>query len=360
MHEAQLDIFRQMGALSNDVYFVFDTAAIKFIYVSKAFETIWAMPADTVLYSPLSLLKTIHQEDKQDVMDSYHEFKQEQKARKFEFRIQLPNETLKYIRLSVYPIQDGDAVNFTVGIAEDITVLKRNIFYMEKINARKNSSLEILAHDLKGPLGMISMLASGIERETIADNKNHILQSVQMIQDMCKRNIALIGNIVQQEFSESIEVELRKERADLVWEINDVVQNYKKHEDDLAKTFTLHSTVPKLYIAIDSLKFMQVINNLISNAIKFTPDNGVIELTIQDLQRSALIMVRDNGIGIPANMHPYLFERFTRARRNGLHGEEPVGLGMSIIKTIVELHGGKIWFESQEGEGSTFYIEIPK
>src|SRR5206468_1907545 len=142
--------------------------------------------------------------------------------------------------------------------------------------------------------------------------------------------------------------------------INDVIHQYKKAESNLAKTFIINSSVEKLFMHLDSLKFMQVINNLISNAIKFTPDNGVIEIEIQDLNQHALIVVRDNGIGIPADMHPYLFDKFTRARRAGLRGEEPVGLGMSIIKTIVELHKGKIWFTSKENEGSSFYIEMPK
>jgi two-component system sensor histidine kinase VicK len=70
--------------------------------------------------------------------------------------------------------------------------------------------------------------------------------------------------------------------------------------------------------------------------------------------------VADNGIGIPLSMQAGLFEKFTRARRPGIRGEESVGLGMSIIKTIVEWHGGRIWFESKENEGSTFFVEIPK
>lgn len=111
---------------------------------------------------------------------------------------------------------------------------------------------------------------------------------------------------------------------------------------------------------IDSLKLMQVMNNLISNAIKFTPENGVIEVEIEDKQASVQIVVRDNGIGIPEELQPYLYDKFTRARRRGLNGEDAVGLGMSIIKTIIELHGGNIRLESKENEGSAFFITIPK
>jgi two-component system sensor histidine kinase VicK len=360
MISAERDIFRQMGEQAKEVYFLFDSTQKQFTYISPAFEAIWQMPRDQIMVQPSQLLDTVRAEDHQHVLDCYEECKEDCKARKYEFRIVCPDGVEKYIRISVYPVDNNGGGPLMAGIAEDISVLKRNIFYMEKINARKNSTLEILAHDLKGPMGMISLLASNIQREAIAEGKNSLLQSVQFIQDMCKRNIALIRDFVNQEFLESTEVELRKERTDLVWEINDVIQHYKRYEGNLAKTFVLNTAAEKLYLNLDTLKFMQVINNLVSNAIKFTPDNGVIEIDIQDLKDSALIAIRDNGIGIPQDTQPYLFDKFTRARRSGLRGEQSVGLGMSIIKTIVELHGGKITFESREGEGSTFYIEIPK
>ncbi|MDB5011467.1 MAG: phosphate regulon sensor protein PhoR, partial [Mucilaginibacter sp.] len=259
-----------------------------------------------------------------------------------------------------YPLLHNGEVNLLAGIAEDISVLKKNIFYAEKINARKNSTLAILAHDLKGSMGLINMMASTIQKDiNVAGNEN-ILKPVQFIQDLCKRNIDIIRNLIEQEFLESPEVDLRKERVDLIWSINDIIQNYKKSENVLAKKFILNSSVEKLYIQMDTLKMMQVLNNLITNAIKFTPENGVIEVDIKDMDTLVQIIVRDNGIGIPENLQPYLFDKFTRSRRTGLQGEEPIGLGMSIIKTIVELHNGRIWFDTKENKGSSFYIEIPK
>ena len=92
---------------------------------------------------------------------------------------------------------------------------------------------------------------------------------------------------------------------------------------------------------------MQVINNLISNSIKFTPDGGEITVSLEEKENTVLITVADTGIGIPEKYHDTLFDKFTRARRPGIKGEPSVGLGMSIIKTIVEWHQGTIWFESQ-------------
>lgn len=105
---------------------------------------------------------------------------------------------------------------------------------------------------------------------------------------------------------------------------------------------------------------MQVINNLLSNAVKFTKDGGKINVAVEDQIQSVLIKIADNGIGIPKQFHNTLFEKFSTARRPGLKGEQSTGLGMSIIKIIVEWHEGKIWFESEEQKGSVFFIELPK
>ncbi|RZK35204.1 MAG: ATP-binding protein, partial [Hymenobacter sp.] len=104
----------------------------------------------------------------------------------------------------------------------------------------------------------------------------------------------------------------------------------------------------------------QAVNNLISNAIKFTRDGSSITLSLEERPEKVMIIVSDNGIGIPERFHAALFDKFSPAGRTGLNGEPSVGLGMSIIKTIVEWHEGRIWFESEETKGTTFYIEIAK
>ncbi|RZL10649.1 MAG: ATP-binding protein [Hymenobacter sp.] len=104
---------------------------------------------------------------------------------------------------------------------------------------------------------------------------------------------------------------------------------------------------------------MQVLNNLLGNCLKFTPDGGVVSVRVTQQPTQILLTVADTGIGIPAALLPRLFERFTPARRVGLRGEKSTGLGMSVIKTIVALHHGRIWVESEENRGTTFFIQLP-
>ena len=170
----------------------------------------------------------------------------------------------------------------------------------------------------------------------------------------------LIRDFIKQEFLETSQVSLVKVRVDLIERLRSIIEQYQHSQLNMAKTFHLESTSEKIFIAIDADKFFQVINNLISNSIKFTHDDGVISLRVEEKKKTILITVQDNGIGIPKKYHDGLFDKFTKARRPGIRGEESVGLGMSIIKTIVEWHTGKIWFESEENKGTTFYVEIPK
>jgi two-component system sensor histidine kinase VicK len=352
--------FEQIGDLADDVYFIYDTSASRFSYIGPSFEKVWSRSHEAYVHNAEALIETVHPEDRTYVLDFIKRAYHEHKTAKIEFRILHGEDVKKYILLKVFPLTDNSNQHFIAAIATDITVTKSNILYAEKINARKNSTLEVLAHDLKTPIGMINMMAAAIQQLPKVKTDDTIVKYVELIQGLCKRNIELIRDIVNQEFLESAQVDLRKERADIVFGISDIIENYKRSSDIIMKEFRLSSTAEKLYLQFDTLKLMQVFNNLISNAIKFTYDNGIIEVDITEEAQSVRITVRDNGIGIPEEMHAVLFEKFTPARRVGLKGEKPVGLGMSIIKTIVELHGGQIWFDSQVNIGSTFYITIPK
>ena len=354
-----LSLFRQIGEQSKDIYFVYSLVSNKLAYVSPAFKIILGYSSAEIAAKPQQFLNSIHTDDREHVLTNFNKCVTKKETGRFEFRI-ICGEDIKDIRACIYPIKEEGNLVMLAGVAEDVTLVKSNILYAEKINARKNTMLDILAHDLRGPISLIGMVASNMRKEPQVSGNKSVLQSVHYIQQLCQRNIKLIHDLMNQEFLESAEVDLRKERADLVREIKDVVEQYKRSAEVLSRQFIINSSHQKLFMQIDSLKLMQVINNLISNAIKFTPENGIIEVVIQDEGNTVQITVRDNGIGIPEDLQPYLYDKFTKARRPGLNGEETVGLGMSIIKTLVELHGGTIHLESKENEGSAFFINIPK
>ncbi|MDN3588380.1 PAS domain-containing sensor histidine kinase [Pedobacter aquatilis] len=354
------DIFCQIGDTSRDIYFIFNYQTKEFDYVGQAFEPIFGIETNLVKVAPLKLLDFIHPEDKNLVLEFYRECSEEAVNRKYEFRIIDAEETIKYLRVSTYPIKHDGKLSLIAGIAEDVSVAKHNNFHIEKINARKNTTLEIVSHDLKEPMAMISLAVSDLLKDKLFEGQERILASLTFIKDMCERNILLIRNLINHEFLSSSEIEIRKERTDIVHEIKEVIGFYKMSEANLFRNFHFTSYEEKIYAFTDSMKLMQVINNLISNSIKFTKVNGSISINIEDRGERIIISVSDDGIGIPKHLQPYIFDRFSIAMRDGLKGEDSWGLGMAIAKVIVNLHNGRIWLESVENVGSKFFIEIPK
>ncbi len=138
-----------------------------------------------------------------------------------------------------------------------------------------------------------------------------------------------------------------------------MLAGFERMNQDDHKHFEFESPAAQVFVRVDQTKFMQALVNLVANANKFTHTNGHIRVAVQENAGSITLSVSDDGIGIPKDLQPVLFERFTKARRPGLKGEETVGLGLSIVRRIVELHGGKIHVESQENKGTTFFIELP-
>lgn len=359
MSMVNTSIFVEMGKMSKDGYFIFHPIGKDFQYLNDAFSSIWEIPISEVKAEPSILWMQIHPEDKEHVKDCYFECLTDNQAKKYEFRLSI-NGLEKYVRVSIFPIDNGGEL-LLCGMMEDTTVMRHNKIHIEQINARKNITLEVLAHDLQEPFGMMQMTASHMANELKGGKYEGMMDAVDFIHDLCDRNLRLVRSMINREFLKSAEVEIGKERADLVNELRDMLRFYRRSQLSDTKTFHFSTSHEKIFIHLDTMKFLQVINNLISNALKFTPEpNGFIGLHTEELDNSVIISVRDNGIGIPKHLQPGLFDRLPQTLRQGIKGEPTGGFGMGIIKAIVELHKGRVWFESEEGKGSTFYIELPK
>lgn len=347
-------------AITDEVLFAVQLDIKKIIYLNEAFEKVWQLPRNSIGRNLTSLFDTVHEEDKQHILAAFIAIKNEKKKQSVEFRIVLPDKTQKWIKLNAYvPAKNNQEI--VVGNAVDITVEKDYSFTLHEYATRKNSILQILSHDLLGPLGNIQLSTELLAENTGLMKDESTLKVIDIINQNCNRGIKLIRDLINSEFLETADSAFVPQRIDIVQKISTLVDQYKQSPLGLTQRFRFTSSTDKLYMNVDESKFLQAINNLLSNALKFTPEDGSIDVSIRETdEKNILITVKDNGIGIPENLQPFLFDKFTKARRNGLHGEPSTGLGMSIIKTIIEWHGGRIWFESTENKGTTFYIELPK
>ncbi|TDQ11838.1 sensor histidine kinase [Pedobacter metabolipauper] len=265
--------------------------------------------------------------------------------------------------LQVSPFLAGEQSNpFLLCSLCDITDETLNTEVIARYTNKKNSILHMLAHDLRGPLNVAKSVINVVDKE-IAEKETGVTdlrKKTQYIEEVLQQAIDLISDLVTRELLETTEVVLVKKRIDIVYKLREYLEESIRSEDLAEKSFTLTSSVPEIFIEVDEAKFMQIVNNLISNALKFTGPQGKIRIEVTEVENQVSFSFSDDGIGIPKHQLGEIFEKFTTARRPGLNGEPTLGLGLSIVKTIVGWHDGKIWCESKEGLGSTFRFVLPK
>jgi two-component system sensor histidine kinase VicK len=339
---------------ASHLYFLIDIKSDTIIYANPAF-----MKSFAAATQPSQLLNLVHPEDRDYVIQNYESCRTGENIDDFECRIDIDDKFHKYKVSAVSVLSDTGQTIIGCRI-EDITDLSAYIRTLNDHNKKKNSILNIIAHDLMGPIGIIQSLAVLMSTSPDEQPEGKIRQYVEIINRTSKKCINLIRNFINNEFLETAAVNLVKHRIDIVGKMRVLMEEYSANETTMLKTFSLHTDQPSIYIELDEDKFFQIINNLISNSLKFTREGAEISISLCDNGSHLTIAIADNGVGIPEKYHKDLFDKFTPARRKGLKGEQSIGLGMSIIKTIVEWHQGKIWFCSKEDVGTTFYIEIPK
>jgi two-component system sensor histidine kinase VicK len=341
---------------SSELFFIFDLERDIFTYMNPTCMAFFGI--DSLQATSAFFFDMIHPDDQRHVLSKLNTCIAGGTILDFEFRARQGDQD-RWLRINPLLV-DEEGERLIIGRAEDITAYKGKLEVLNNHNNKKNSILNILAHDLAGPIGAIGNLSSLLEREIKLLNNSSVDRYVSVINRITKSCIKLIRDFIDKEFMESANVHLVRSRVELINKISMATQDYFDMQETLRVEFSCHSNRNAVFAEIDEDKFMQVISNLISNALKFTPEGGKIDIYIKEDKKEVLISVADTGIGIPERFHATLFEKFTEARRSGLKGERSTGLGMSIIKTIVEWHEGKIWFESEEGKGTTFFIQLPK
>lgn len=344
---------------TDKLHLVYRPAQNQIQYFNPAFETLLSQKAETLLSDPSLALDVVHKDDLEYLKNVLALLPSEKNVRNIEFRIVVKDNGIRWLRAEAYHVSSasGDVI---ITSALDITDEKEYGANLNKFNEKKNTILEILSHDLSGPLGNITMCCSLLQQHTKDYNNKDVEELLEKISRNSRNALELITDFLNEEFLESSETVLNKDRIDIVKKISVMIDQFKTSEPLIRKNYHFHPDSESLFVTVDEVKFMQVLQNLISNAMKFTKDDGVITVKLKDDKEKFLMTVEDNGIGIPAHLQHDLFDKFTKARRPGLKGERSVGLGMSIIKKIIDWHNGKIWFKSEEGKGTTFYVEIPK
>jgi len=226
---------------------------------------------------------------------------------------------------------------------------------LEKLDQTKSEFLSIVSHEfrtaLTGIQGFSELIRDGgLEPDEVRAYGGYIFNDADRVN-------RLIGDMLDLDRMESGRMTMRAGDVD----INDIVMEAISRAVPSAVTVEFKSDLdPRLPIVSgDRDRLIQVLSNLVNNAVKYSPDGGTVTLSSRVEGRFALISVTDTGLGIPQDEIGHVFERFRRVRSGAAQSIPGTGLGLTIVKQIVEMHGGKIWVESAVGHGSSFHFTVP-
>jgi two-component system sensor histidine kinase VicK len=228
---------------------------------------------------------------------------------------------------------------------------------IESANRFKDEVLGIVAHDLRNPLSAIESVAMLMQLEADAEDED-TNENLAVIKLSCEKARAIINDLIEVARNESVD-SFGVEEVELNSFLQEITTEWISNKNSQAKLVFI-GTKKNIYTRINKGKIQRVMDNLISNAMKFSGESDRIEVSLKQANGQCIIEVKDSGLGIPSELLPYVFDRFSRAGRKGVRGEDSVGMGLNIARQIVKKHGGEISVESIEQKGTTFTIALPQ
>jgi signal transduction histidine kinase len=239
--------------------------------------------------------------------------------------------------------------------AQELRIQERQ--YYENLNRTKDMVMDMVSHDLKNPINVIKGYVHLIRRHGHVDDEVGMNALVE-IEEGAQRMLTLVTDLLD---LAKLETGLALHPAPT--SLNKLIEDSLHHHRLLAEQKQIQ--LQALYLAeedmleLDSKRMSQVINNLVSNAIKYTPQGGRIKVSAVAEDNGIRVSVQDNGLGIPKADLSKLFQKFFRVKSHAHAQIEGTGLGLAIVKEIITQHGGEIFVESEEGKGSNFIIDLP-
>lgn len=229
--------------------------------------------------------------------------------------------------------------------------------YFQRLSQISNEVISTASHDLKNPLANILLSVELLQRYgNMPENKaKQILERIKNSALNMRRLIADLLDVAKLETQRALE----KQSVSLDAFVHGIIDTSQPVAESKNIQLTVQNLTTIETALFDPHRMRQVLDNLISNSLKYTPDGGQIDVLIENTSDDLLFHVKDTGLGIPAKDIPHLYERFYRVDEQEHKSKEGTGLGLSIVKMIVEQHGGEIWVKSVLGQGSTFSLKIP-
>ena len=257
-----------------------------------------------------------------------------------------------------FPLEGSDGQMLLAGISVDVTTQYRAEQDLIEADKRKNQFLATLAHELRNPLAPIRNAVQILKMKDSADPE------LIWVQKMLARQVShmsrLLDDLIDVSRISRQRLELRKSRIVLSTVLESAVETSRPLIDAQQHEFSMDVAETPIFLDGDFVRLSQVFSNLLNNAAKYTPNGGQIRLSARLQRDHAIVLVQDSGIGFKPDAKNSLFDMFWQGTSSLSHSEGGLGIGLSLVKGIVELHGGKVDAHSEgPGKGSEFIVQLP-
>ena len=228
---------------------------------------------------------------------------------------------------------------------------------LREANEFKKEVLGVVAHDLRNPIGVILGFANMLLEP--GTNQEEILEYGRIIQETSQQMNNMLNDLLVSAMNDSTDFMINPAPFGLVRLVTQICANFNEKVEAKNQKIHLFFSEGSIILNADSNKIREILENLISNAIKYSEPGKQIKVYVEKLEEKVIIKVSDEGPGLSKDDEEKIFGKFVRLSAKPTAGESSTGLGLFIVKRLVELHRGKIWVESKIGEGSTFIVEFP-
>jgi PAS domain S-box-containing protein len=351
--------FRQLAENIKEVFWVSDPDKNEVLYVSPAYEEVWGRSCRSLYERPRSFLDAVHPDDRERVLALSLARQVRGELADVEYRVVRPDGSVRWVRDRGFPIRDPSGeVYRIVGLAEDITERKRAEESLREADRRKDEFLAMLAHELRNPLAPIRNAVELIK--LLAPEEPNLRRARDLIERQVVHLARLVDDLLDVSRITRGKIKLHKEPLELGGVLARAVEASRPLVEARGHQLTVSLPRDPVPLLGDATRLAQVFSNLLSNAAKYTEEGGRIEVVAEAAGGEAVVRVRDTGVGIPADLMPQVFDLFTQGDRSLARSEGGLGIGLTLVKSLVEMHGGRVeLFSGGPGEGTEARVRLP-
>jgi PAS domain S-box-containing protein len=278
-------------------------------------------------------------------------------AESLEFAFDSGEQTRLFEARLVPEFDEAGRVTHVLGVTRDVTERHRYVQALRDADRRKDEFMATLAHELRNPF---ATLANGLDLLKHAPSGERVVRTLAAMERQLRQGIRLIEDLLDASGIALGKWEFRPERVSLGAVVEDALEATRGVVEAAAHSLQLHVQSDPIYVHGDAARLTQVVSNLVTNAAKYTPRGGTIAVNLSADDALAELEVSDSGMGIPSEMLDQVFVLFSQVKHNGDGAHAGLGIGLAVVKSLVEIHGGSVAVRSPgAGRGSTFTVRLP-